>query len=284
VLFRSLLGRGGAPVDVAVKSITDFYGGKPSVAALYNLHNSYAYAGRWSDAVSVLDKIIAAMPDQIAKNDLPKFRTQQAQYSVRLLAAAQVSSYEKQAIDAYAACGPKCTAAELDDGYKALRGLALTFHALYATSMDDRFYDPAHQLYDLYGALAGRADADEMKKHLGDLEAVKKMAKPGTGTHDKSIIGPLLAQQHAQEIQACYEAALAADASVSGMLTLTIDFDQTGVVSGATSSPPPGKDGLARVGACATAAARTWLLPARSIPGKTIVTAKYELAPAAPAK
>jgi hypothetical protein len=275
-----ILGRGGANVDAAMKAVSDFYGGKPSVAALYNLDNSYAYAGRWADAVALLDKLIAAMPDQIAKNDLPKFRTQQAQYSVRLLQADKVAAYEKQAVDAWAACGAKCTPAELDDGYKALRGLAVTFHSLYATSMDDRFYEPAHTLYDLYNALPGRADAEEMKKHEYDLEAVKKAAKPGTGTHDKSIIGPLLAQQHAQEIQACYEAALAADPTVSGILLLTVDFDADGKVAGATSNPPAGKDGLARVGGCASEAARAWLLPARTMPGKTIVNARFELAPA----
>jgi hypothetical protein len=277
-----LLGRGGAPTDQAIKTVTAFYAGKPSVTALYSLDNAYAFAGRWADAVAILDAIIAAMPDQIAKNDLPKFRTQQAQYSVRLLAADKVAAYEKQAVEAYAACGAKCTAAELDDGYKALRGLAITFHSLYATSMDDRFYAPAKELYELYDGLPGRADTDEMKKHEADLELAKKQAKPGTGTHDKSIIGPLLAQQHAQEIQACYEAALSSDPTVSGVLTLTVDFDADGKVAGANSNPPAGKDGLARVGGCASDAARAWLLPSRTMPGKTIVTAKFELAPSAP--
>ena len=148
--------------------------------------------------------------------------------------------------------------------------------------MDDRFCSPAKDMYDLYNGLAGRPDTDEMKKHESDLEALaKKQAKPGTGTHDKSIIGPLLAQQHAQEIQACYEAALSADPTVSGVLTLTVDFDADGKVAGASSNPPAGKDGLARVGGCASDAARAWLLPARTMPGKTIVTAKFELAPAA---
>src|SRR5262249_55317777 len=159
----------------------------------------------------------------------------------------------------------KCGAAELDDGYKALRGLALLFHTVYATSMDARFYPPARQLYALYTGLAGRPDADEMAKHAADLEAAKKANKPGT--HDKSITGPLLAQ-HAQEIQACYEAALAADASVSGVLTLTLEVDQAGKVIGKHSEPAPGKEGLARVGGCVEASAATWTLPARSIPGK----------------
>ncbi len=278
-----LLARAGAPADAALKSVSDFYGGKPSVAVLYNLHNSYAFAGRWNDAIAVLDKIVATVPEQIAKNDLPKFRSQQAQYAVRALAADQVAGFEKQAIAAYGACGAKCTADEVEDGDKNLRNLALFFHTLYATSMDDRFYAPAKQLYDLYLALPSRPDAEEMKKHAGDLEAAKKSAKPGTGTHDKSIIGPLLLQ-HAQEIQACYEAALAADAGVSGLLTLTLEVDQSGKVEGATSDPPAGKQGLARVGACASDAARGWMLPARSIPGTTRINAKYELAPAAPAK
>jgi hypothetical protein len=68
---------------------------------------------------------------------------------------------------------------------------------------------------------------------------------------------------------------------VWGVLTLTVDFGADGKVAGANSNPPPGKDGLARVGACATDAARGWLLPSRTMPGKTIVTAKFELAPAA---
>ncbi len=274
-----ILGRGGAPVDAAWKAVSDFYGGKPSVAALYNLDNSYAYAGRWADAIALLDKIIATMPEQIAKNDLPKFRTSQAQYSVRLRAPDKAAAYEKQAVDALAACGAKCSAADLDAGYKALHDLALRFHSIYATSMDDRYYQPAHALYDLYNALPGRADTDEMKKHETDLETVKKATKPAPGTHDKSIVGAVL-NEHAQEIQACYEAALAADPTVSGVIALTLDVDASGTVAGATSTPPGGKEGLARVGACASDAARAWLLPARTMPGKTIVTAKFELAPA----
>jgi TolA-binding protein len=274
-----LLARGGAPADAAVDTVAKFFGGKATVPVLYNLHNSYAFAGRWNDAIAVLEKITVTMPDNIAKNDLPKFRSLQAQYAVRALAADRVVGFEKQALEAYAACGDKCKPDELDDGYKSLRNLTVFFHTLYATSMDDRFFEPARQLYELYLGLPGRADADEMKKHADDLAAAKKSAKPGTGTHDKSIIGPLMLQ-HAQEVQACYEATLAADASVSGTLALTIDVDQTGKVVGATSNPPPGKAGLARVGACAIDAARTWILPARSIPGKTILDAKYELSPA----
>jgi tetratricopeptide (TPR) repeat protein len=276
-----ILGRAGAAPDQAIKTVTDFYGGKPPVAVLYNLHNAYAYAGRWADAIAVLDKLIATYPEQVAKNDLPKFRSQEAQYAVRLLAADKVASYEKEAVAAYGQCGAKCAAPELDDGAKALRGLAITFHTIYATSMDDRFYAPAKELYELYDGLAGRPDADEMKKHEADLELAKKANKPGT--HDKSLIAALVAS-HAQEIQACYEAALASDPTVAGSLGLTVDFDASGKAAGATSSPPPGKEGLAAVGACATEAARGWLLPARTIPGKTIVNAKFELAPAAPAK
>jgi hypothetical protein len=276
-----ILGRAGAPPDQGVKTVTDFYGGKPPVAVLYNLHNAYAYAGRWADAIAVLDKLIATYPEQIAKNDLPKFRSQEAQYAVRLLAADKVASYEKEAIAAYGQCGTKCSAAEIEDGDRSLRGLAITFHTIYATSMDDRFYAPAKDLYEMYEGLPGRPDADEMKKHAADLELAKKANKPGT--HDKSLIAALVAS-HAQEIQACYEAALASDASVAGALGLTIDFDASGKAAGATSSPPPGKEGIAKVGACATAAARGWLLPARTIPGKTIVNAKFELAPAVPAK
>ena len=81
-------------------------------------------------------------------------------------------------------------------------------------------------------------------------------------------------------MKGCYEAVLAGDNALAGALSITVEVDAAGKVTGATSTPPGGKEGLARVAACATTAARSWVLPVRGTKGTTRITAKYELAPA----
>jgi tetratricopeptide (TPR) repeat protein len=274
-----IMARGGAPAADAVAALTDFFAGKPPVATLFNLHNAYAFAGRWSDAIAVLEALIATQPDLITKNDLPKFRGLEAQYAMRSLDADKAAAFLEQSVAAYQACGDKCTEAELNDGYGNVKNNAVFVHVLYQTSLDERFYAPAKRIYALYQGLPNRPDAAEIARNLTQLEQVKTGAKPGTGTHDKSIISPLIAR-HAEEVKGCYEAVLAGDASVSGALSVTIEVDMSGKVTGATSAPAGGKEGLAKVAACATDAARTWILPTRGTKGTTRITAKYELAPA----
>ncbi len=274
-----ILARGGAPASQSVPAITDFFAGKPPVATLFNLHNAYAFTGRWADAIAVLEAIITTQPEQITKNDLPKFRGLEAQYAMRGLDADGAAAFLEQSVAAYQACGDKCTEAELNDGYGNVKNNAVFVHVLYQTSLDERFYPPAKRIYALYQGLPNRPDADEITRNVTQLEQVKTNSKPGTGTHDKSIISPLIAR-HAEEVKGCYEAVLAGDNALAGALSITVEVDAAGKVTGATSTPPGGKEGLARVAACATTAARSWVLPVRGTKGTTRITAKYELAPA----
>ena len=71
----------------------------------------------------------------------------------------------------------------------------------------------------------------EAQKNLAVLEATLKNTKAGTGTHDKGAVGALI-NRHNQEVQACYEAALAANPKLGGTLTVNVEADQTGGIKG----------------------------------------------------
>ncbi|MGE5183450.1 MAG: AgmX/PglI C-terminal domain-containing protein, partial [Acidobacteriota bacterium] len=143
--------------------------------------------------------------------------------------------------------------------------IAKMFFYIYATAHDDRYYQPAHDIYDLVIA-ATKSDAarEQPVKDKNELERWQKTyAMKGhelAGTHDKSAIGALLSR-HNQEIQACYEVRLSANSKLAGTLVLNLESDQTGVIKGASTDPKAGMADLAAVAACAAEHAKAWRLP-----------------------
>ena len=63
--------------------------------------------------------------------------------------------------------------------------------------------------------------------------------KAGQGKYDAQAIGALLSR-HNQEVQACYERALAANPSSRGPLGVNLDADQNGMVKGVSTQPNGG--------------------------------------------
>jgi hypothetical protein len=243
---------------------------------------SYGFSGRWADGVASLDEAVKVAGAAVPVNDLPVLRYSQADYTVRLDAPEVSSKYGKQAIDAMPACGAKCSEKDKQDLIGALQGMGLLFHVLYATANDVRYYQPAHDLYvATVSLIMDGTKRAEAQKNLAVLEATLKNTKAGTGTHDKGAVGALI-NRHNQEVQACYEAALAANPKLGGTLTLTLEADQTGGIKGVATDPKAGLADLAAVAGCVAEHAKTWKLPKRGMAGNTRIKVGYQLSPRKP--
>lgn len=236
---------------------------------------AYGYAGRWADGVAALDQAIAAAGATVPVNDLPILRYTQADYTIRLDDPVATAKYGKQAVEAMPACGAKCSEKDKQDIIYNIYGMGRLLHVLYATANDVRFYQPAHDLYAAtVGLLMDNAKRAEAQKDMAVLEATLKNTKAGTGTHDKGAIGALL-NRHNQEVQACYETTLAANPKLGGTITLNLESDETGVITGASTEPKAGLADLALVAGCVTEQAKGWKLPKRGSKGSTRIKMSY---------
>jgi len=161
-------------------------------------------------------------------------------------------------------------------------GMGLLFHVLYATANDVRYYQPAHDLYTAtVGLLMDDAKRAEAQKNMASSKRRSRNTKAGTGTHDKGAIGSLL-NRHNQEVQACYEAQLAAtQARRHGHGHL--DADATGAIKAWRPSPRPASP-IFRGRGCVVEAAKTWKLPKRGMPGTTRIKLVYTMAPRSSAR
>lgn len=276
-------GRTNTPMADAVTALTPLHGKDP--ASQYEMFaalglEAYQYAGRWADGVAAIDKALATIGAKAPATDVPTLRYEQADYSVRLDDPASVARYAKQSIDALAACTdckPEAKANIVDGIYV----MARLFHGLYATAHDDRFYQPAHDLYAMAIPLmtANKAEAQKDETILEQTKA--RVRKLGPGKHDPGQIGPLLSRYN-QEVQACYERALTAEPKLGGTLVLNLDADQNGTITGASTDPKGGMSGVPQVAGCVAERARAWKLPKKdngtAPASSTRITLTYKLA------
>ncbi len=250
--------------------------GKDSEApALVNLSRLLHSAGRYTDAIAAVEKVITA--GKITKTEVPTLRAQQMVSALTADMPNESAAFGKQALDALAACAAECAASK-DAVRTQVRNTASRFHSNYATSQDDRYYQPARDLYAAV-AIAGDGSADLAKQAKAIDTTKNNIASgkaPGKGIHDKSVVIDTV-QLHQFEIKSCYEGVLAGSPTVGGGVTLLLEFDMKGVVTGATTNPAGGVADLPAVAACIAEHGRTWHLPARGTPGVTRATIKFEL-------
>ncbi|HEY4058995.1 MAG TPA: AgmX/PglI C-terminal domain-containing protein [Kofleriaceae bacterium] len=244
----------------------------------------YAYSGRWADGVAALDEALTTVGKDAPVDDVPKLRYSQVLFEARLDNPEQTAKYADQSLKAMPACGTKCKPEELQAIIGNIYGTGRLFHVLYATANDVRYYQPAHDIYMATTPLImDNAKRAEAQKDIAVLEATLKNTKAGTGTHDKGAIGALL-QQHNQEVQACYESALASNPKITGRVTLDLESNETGAITGASTDPKGGLADLALVAGCVTEQAKSWKLPKRGSKGNTRIKLTYSFAPAKAAK
>ncbi|HEU4734342.1 MAG TPA: hypothetical protein VFT22_40900 [Kofleriaceae bacterium] len=237
--------------------------------------SGYGLVGRWADGVAALEKAATTAGDNVPPNDRLVIRYSQADFTVRLDAPDAAAVYAKQAIEAIGPCGAKCTEKDKADIIQGIYLMGRLFHILYATANDHRYYQPAHDLYELTIPLLSDASLRaQAQKDAKVLETTLKNTKVGTGTHDKGALGALIAR-HTPEVQACYEAFLGMNPRTAGTIKLDLESDETGAIKGAASEPKAGASDLPGVAGCLVEHARHWKLPKRGMAGKTRIHASF---------
>lgn len=278
-------GRSAVPFETVSPQLFTIFGAKQpgqqyEVLAKLGLQ-SYGFAGRWKDGVTAIDKAITTAGTTVPANDLPILRYSQADFVVRLDDPETAAKYAKQALSAAEAC-TKCKPEEKLNVVQSVSIMARLFHILYATANDIRYYEPANQLY--IAAIPMFSDANrrtEVNKDATALQQTLKNMKAGKGTHDPGAIGALLGR-HNQEVQACYEDALAANPKIGGTLTVTLESDQSGQIKGVATEPKAGMGDMAAVAGCVAEAAKKWHLPKRGMAGTTRIKLAYSMSPRKP--
>jgi tetratricopeptide (TPR) repeat protein len=284
-----IAGRGGIALDQAQVLLTTVFvppNAAPAKAKLELQSNliaklgltGYGNAGQWAEGVAALDKAVALGGDTVPPTDRVIIAYQQADFTVRLDTPDAAAKYAKQAIDAIGKCGGKCDNRTTADVALGINLMGRLFHTLYATANDKRYYQPAHDLYEItIPLLADPATKAQATKDAKILETTLKNIKPGTGTHDKGALGTLLGR-HNPEVQTCYEAALGGNPKLGGAITLTLESDATGAIKGAATEPAAGQAGLAQIAGCVGEHAKHWMLPKRGMAGTTRIKASYTFA------
>jgi hypothetical protein len=263
----AVLGVGGLSAQSAHKRAT----------LLFTLaREGYLYAGHYDLAAATLDLMIGtAVP-----SDVVTFRFMQSDFEYRQhrpLVAAQ------RAAEAWGALGKcdQCPAQIRDLVAQRIADLAVRFHTIYVSSLDESFGRAAKVLYDLYGSIPDRADTEEMRGHQSSLNDAMTSADPQNGKHDKSSMsGVLLARREA--LSACYEAVLATETTLAGSLKLTVEVNPTGQVVAVASEPAAGATGMAAVADCAAARIKAFTFPARTVPGRTVLVYPVVFKPKSP--
>ncbi len=246
---------------------------------------SYQFAGRWKDGVSAIDRAIAAEGDKVPPNDKPVLRFTQADYTVRLDDPAAAATFAKEALAALPACGTKCSDKDKENVVESVYYMGRLFHVLYATAHDDRYYQPALDLYNASLPLLTMNDKlrVEAATEMTNVQGTHKVMKAGAGTHDAGAIGALL-KRHNQEVQACYEQALSGNPKLAGALVVHLEADQTGAIQGVSTEPKAGMQDMAMVAGCVAKRAKQWSLPKRAngtgAPSTTRVKLGYTLSAA----
>ena len=127
-------------------------------------------------------------------NDKPVIRYQQADYTVRLDNPEKAAKYAIQAIDALPGCGAKCSDKDKSNVVTSVYIMGRLFHILYATAHDDRYYQPAHDLYqtslpkltmDDNLRKQAQSDADTLEKTFKAMKAGVADAKARLFAHPK---------------------------------------------------------------------------------------------------
>ena len=242
-------GRANISLDDALKALTPLYikgDSQQQKVAQYELLaklglQSYQFAGRWKDGVTALDRAITIMGDKVPPNDLPVLRYTQADYTVRLDDPTAAAKLALQAIDALPTCGTKCSESDKENIVESVYILGRLFHILYANAHDDRYYQPAHDLYAVAVQKIMKGDTRAQATQAADyLERTFKAMRATDGKHDKDAIGALL-NRHNQEIQACYEKGLLGNTKLDGTRSSSRSSrDQSGVIKGVATDPKSG--------------------------------------------
>jgi tetratricopeptide (TPR) repeat protein len=281
--------RAGATVDEAValaqayaaltKDDPKYSGDQALLETLVYMHQAFSFTGRTADSIALVDRIFSGVKS-VSKSDVPKLHLEQADAARILGRTKDLTGHVDKAVETLAACGAECKGKTSEDVGKLTFNLARLAALFYNTSQDERWFDAAESLYASYQKVPGVTDGAAVAAEAASLKAGHDHAKKNAGIHDKTAIQYVI-EPHASEVLGCYDAELQRDSKLGGTLKLQLEVAASGEVTGASSDPAGGQEGLAAVAACAVEHARAWVFPARTKPGVTRISASYTLQPQA---
>jgi hypothetical protein len=242
---------------------------------MYKFHEALMFAGRYREAADTLESLMQGAVD----SDRVTFRYNQADYEFRDNHPG-VSAERIREAQAACAAWADCPAQTKNAIAERIALLARLYHTTYATTLDKTYADAAKSLYEAYIQLEGRSDTAEYKTQLSNLEDHIANANPSTGRHGKEVMG-IFIQARGEQPKACYERVLGGEPELAGEIKVVVDIAETGEVSGVTTEPAAGQEGLAAVAGCLEQHIRTWGFPARTVPGLTRLLFPYAFTPRA---
>ncbi len=276
------MARAGKPLADADTAITQLTGGNPDkrYRFLYFLAQQYQAAGYFEQGSAAL-KLLASgdVRDPVPINDQMAFRFERATMELMADHPTEAANLLLEAYSLLEPCADKCSPSYKDAVAKSIAQYATLFHTLYATSLDEKYFEPAKTLYEFYINKMDREDKEVVRGYLTRLTDTKENADPKQGKHDAETMAKSL-QLKQNVVKACYEARLAFEPELAGNLKITINVNNNGKVEGVDTEPAPGKEGIPFVAACVTERAKNWSFPGRTVPGNTAVVWPVELAPA----
>lgn len=276
------LGNAGTPVAEGKAAVLAGLGDKADAEGygyVYKLSKAYEFYGYPGHARDTLMSLLAGeVKAEVSPRDQVVFRAEAAYDALKV---GDPAGTAKAAIDAHkklAECGEPC-AKTAPNIASALRTYATLLHTLYAHSMDEAYYAPAKEMYDYYLAIPDAPDLAQIKDYASRLADTKANAAAGQGVHDQGETQKLV-KLRTPLVKACYEAVLQSEPALAGEVTLTINIDHTGAVTGAETVPPKGQAGLAAVAGCLDERSRSWKFPGRTLKGVTAVVQPFKFTPA----
>ncbi len=269
--YLIMTARGAVAPTVAADGLAALIPDGPArAAALLDLARAYDLGGRPDEADAAitvaLDRGGAALPaaDQLAARRL------QAETVRRAGRLDQLGDRWREVAAALARC------ADCGDDVRRAVGTELAqrayeLHTIHVTSGDARARTAAAALYRVHAGLAGGDPA--VAAHARELESVR-VPDDGSQYHE-AVRAPLIARF--QEVLACYEGRLQGERTLGGALTVRLEVDQRGAVTGVTTEPAGGMTGMAAVASCVEGRARAWTLPSRPRPGVARISLPFVL-------
>lgn len=280
-----LLGRSGASFDEVDGTIKKLAGEAEAVRyrLLYTAQQVFLLTGRYADAIKALELLSTSVVKNVPPNDLVNFRLVQAGLYYRINQPLKSVEAAFAAQKGLGPCADKCEKLK-NPVLATLFQLAQVYHTIFASSLDERYHQAAVKLYDAYLAITPpRPDKANAQRFYDSLKATKKNAAPAAGFHNNPKALQNILSFRREGPLACYESVLQGNKELAGKVTVTTQFDETGKVTGVTTEPAKGAEGLAAVAGCIDQHERTyWSFPKRTVPGKTVTVVPYTFAPKAP--
>jgi tetratricopeptide (TPR) repeat protein len=266
--------RTGASLDDTAAVIATAIGKQPGDA--YDMWKQIGVAmrlaGRSADAIAADDKALAVT--SAPASEAVAILLEDAQLAARLDAPDAVANKATRAVAAITRCGSACSAEDVDRAFTRIGNTAMFLHSIYTSANDDRYYEPARTLYRLSAdKVSDRALHDELGNDLVHLELSHQALKPHTGRLGKHVKDVII--DHNQEVEACYEAALAANDKLAGTIDVTIQIEERGVVHDASAVPAADAAALSALAGCLGGAIRSWKFPVRGSEGSTQAKIEY---------